>query len=348
MKSIYQAVLRQRHPIQLGDLAFLQAHYEPAVLQQGGRVIKPPRYIWILHEGISDAKDVVKIDLRDVEHRNVLENGLKAEQSFEWGALGMFFKRENGFELLLSSASTHRTGPNYGLPSLNLQPVKAAKSNAEVAVGNKKKIAKWWLQVAAVVLFIVLLNVIALMYLSGLNGLNFRQMEEVSLVESFSKSSAFKKPESPVDTSLETKKEVTSLEPEPVAEVENVATKSKRVELRSSAPLVHFTKESVYAQHFSKEKWEKIQKPQKKEAPVIQKVEANETAVVVGAFQTSANASEMVKSLQNRGFNARNIPSSNGKWFRVVVVSGATEATSGDFLQEIKSKINPQAWILAE
>lgn len=343
MKSLYQAVIRQKHPIQLGDCAYLHAHYEPAGLQQGGRVIKPPRYIWLLHEGITDNKQAVHIVLENNKYRRVLEKGLRSNQSFEWAPLGMFFKRENGFELLLASANTHRTGPNYGLPSLNLQPIKAPKASSEQS-DVKKKFPKWWLQVAAAVLFIVLLNVMVLTYLSHNGALTFRQTAEVSLLDNFSSVDEFEKPLAGADSVLTL---VQGASPAG-GQTTEVSVNAKEVNSRSTISSIHMTKESVYAQQFSKSKPIKNIPPKTKIISAVSKQKGEELAVVVGAFQSSENAAEMVKSLNAKGFAAKEIASTTGKWFRVVVVSERPKSESDIFLQEIKSKINQQSWILAE
>lgn len=377
MKALHRAVLRQKSPIQLGDFAFLEARYEPANLQQGGRVIKPPRYVWLLHPGVCAQGHAEKIEIDSAAQREALLKGLEGNESFELSPLGMFYKKEQGFELLMAATGTHRTGPNYGLPSLNLQPIKVVSAtNPLPAIKKAETNPLWWLQVAAVILFIVFLNVVTLTYLSENGGLNFRQMAKASLFDSLREPNSFEFADETMDeeaisastdslempqlsisqpdkvsSEADTTAHTTAVVVEPVKVVEKVVEQPVKVAVTTPPAKIEEAKPKMVSKELTSKPMVKDNAPARKAVPSATISSANSKAlvqVVVGAFGSSSNADAMVKALKIKGYSAAVLSSKGGKWHRVVLQPTDANVGAEAFLDQVKQNIHPQAWILAE
>lgn len=350
MKTLRELVIKQKLPIQLGEKAYLQAQYEPANLQQGGRVIKPPRYRWFLYEGICDLPYVMRHDIQDEAFMEALLAGVRSGESFEYASFGMFYKREEGFELLLSAGNANKTGPNYGLPSLNLQPVKVA-GTALLQPGQEKKRSGnlWWMQVAATVLFIVLLNVLALTYLSENGGLSFKQPNKASLFDSLKEPDPFSYEEDTLEELSNVPDLSTAQKPWQTYDSLQEATSGVVTEA-ATAPEIKV--QVVSAKEVPVKLAQKAPEPnmESKASQKVVREEANQASVkvVVGAFGQKDNADKWVVTLRKRGFEAQVLLPKAGTLYRVIVVNAESSSTESDFLKQVQENIHPQAWVLAE
>lgn len=348
MSSLQHLIVKQKLPIQLGDWAFLQAHYESARLQQGGRVIKPPRYRWYLYDGICSSTEKLTVDLSDHVLKEQLMAGVRSNESFECASLGMFYKRDGRFELLLSKGTAYQTGPNYGLPSLNLQLVKANIVSPVTHIASKKRSKNlWWLQVAATVLFIVLLNVLALNYLSENGGLSFKQAVKVSLFDSLKEPDPFRFSEDSL--------EEIGFQPELRAESEPIVSVNLVEDSATNSPVIEQeVKAVVEARSVVSEVTEKKASTvpvfkEKSKAPTT-KPEVFDTRlkVVVGAFGMESNALKFTADLQKKGYSAKVLAPTNGSLFRVIVFPVSDAGSEETFLKQVQENIHPHAWVLAE
>lgn len=349
MDSLYIAVLRKKSPIQLGDYAYLEAEYEAASLQQGGRVIKPPRYVWRIYEGVHANSQIESVEIASEQAKEALIFGLKSNQSFELPPLGMFYKKEKGFELLLSTKSAYRSGPNYGLPSLNLQPIKSTiQPTVSDTPDTKGKKQLWVLQVAAVVLFVVLLNVLALLYLSENGGLSFKQLSKVSLFDSLREPNSFEYAEESLENEVFSAQEEVEL-PLPADSKVMQALVQQPIDSAVKVEPEETTKKETVSEKVPDAPTKPIESvvqgtnQQKNSVSVGQGVQ-----VVVGAFSSASNAESMVKDLKNKGWQASILSRPADKWHRVVLSPGAGNTSNESFLEEVRSNIHPQAWILAQ
>lgn len=348
MRALQQLIVKQKLPIQLGDWAFLQAHYEAASLQQGGRVIKPPRYRWYLYEGVCESNLKLTIDISDPVAKEQLMTGLRSNESFECASLGMFYKRDGRFELLLSKGTAYQTGPNYGLPSLNLQLVKTHTAAQVVPLSAKKQSKNlWWLQVAATVLFIVFLNVLALNYLSENGGLSFKQAVKVSLFDSLKEPDPFRYNEDSLEE-IGFRPEL-RVESEPTVSASGVvdtaittALMSQEVRTVAETPAVPSEKVDDKVATVPAFK-EKSNTPTTKS-----EVSDARLKVVVGAFGMEGNAFKFAAELQKKGYKTQVLQPVKGSLFRVVVLPTADEVGEEALLKQVQENIHPQAWILAE
>jgi cell division septation protein DedD len=345
MTVLQQLIVKQKLPIQLGEWAYLEAHYEPASLQQGGRVIKPPRYRWFLYEGICESTDKLTIDLSDEVFKAQLLAGMGLNESFECPSLGMFYKREGRFELLLSKGTAYQAGPNYGLPSLNLQLVKSNPITQTPAKAQKKQVKNlWWLQVAATVLFIVLLNVLALNYLSENGGLSFKQAAKVSLFDSLKEPDPFRYSEETLEEMVDTSELKLDQAPSVADTIKKeVSLISNEADHEKMPVVVSRTNDLVQLEQ------KNAVSPTNNEKSHTRSTGAEmNLKVVVGAFGLESNALKFVSELQKRGFNSQVLQPEKGSLYRVFVLPTSNSVSQEDFLKLVQENIHPQAWVLAE
>lgn len=357
------------YPIQIGETGYIELVYRPARIQQHGRLLQPPRHIWVIRKGESIKKHQVKIEAPDEQWLAIFQKGISGSSSFELPGLGMCYKHEGYFELLPAKITNHTFPRDYGLSSLSVKPLEGAKKEATptipIRAAKTWKQSNWWLKIAAVFLVLLFINLLTFQLLTEDGKLSFNQVAELNPFDSLIDRSPFTyEEEADIDA------EIAAIEERMTKIIENVdaspldtmavdkavqslpslkSTEKTQIVGSSNAAL---TSESKEISKSTSDKMLPVVAEDKREMP-SPKVSSsnsvgNEVQIVVGAFSSNENAVSLKSKLQNNGWSCSVEKANGSSLYRVVVRKALNSGTEQEALNEIKGKINPQAWILAE
>lgn len=356
------------YPIQIGETGYIELVYRPARIQQHGRLLQPPRHIWVIRKGESIKKHQVKIEAPDEQWLAIFQKGISGSSSFELPGLGMCYKHEGYFELLPAKITNHTFPRDYGLSSLSVKPLEGAKKEATptipIRAAKTWKQSNWWLKIAAVFLVLLFINLLTFQLLTEDGKLSFNQVAELNPFDSLIDRSPFTyEEEADIDA------EIAAIEERMTKIIENVDSApsdavvvDRVVQLPESAmskenadivgdPIAALNTESKAIAKSKNENTLPVVAEDKREpSPKVSSSNSvgNEVQIVVGAFSSNENAVSLKSKLQNNGWSCSVEKANGSSLYRVVVRKALNSGTEQEALNEIKGKINPQAWILAE
>jgi len=374
VENIAECLNAHQHPIQIADLGYIELAYRPARIQQHGRLLQPPRHIWVIRKGESLKPPHLKLEDFDENWRITLQQGLLGAVSFELPGLGMCYRHEGYFELLPAKSTPRIYPADFGLNALSVKPLEGVKKEVApvkpLAAAKSWKQSTWWLKIAAVFLALLFINLLMLQVLTEDGKLSFNQVAELNPFDSLTDRSPFTfEEEADLDT------EVAAIEAKMYriiqqadSSIEKAADSALRVKAELSTAIPANAKSMVPKDSVVKPSTPtaiEIQ-PNKVEpkkaltngavAPLISnqvksadpvKLASGDVQIVVGAFSASENAETLKKKLQKEGWNCQISKGEGSSLHRVIVVKAAEKGGEEVVLQEVKEKINPQSWILA-
>lgn len=374
VENIVECINAHQHPIQIADLGYIELAYRPARIQQHGRLLQPPRHIWVIRKGESLKPPHVKLDDLDENWRITFQQGLLGAVSFELPGLGMCYRHEGYFELLPAKSTPHLYPADFGLNALSVKPLERVKKETTpvttMQTTKNWKQSTWWLKIAAVFLALLFINLLTLQMLTDDGKLAFNQVAELNPFDSLTDRSPFtfeeeadldtevaaieakmyriiQETDSSVDKATDSAFEGKSVVPEPAAE----NTKSIAGEESVVKPTAQQVAETQ-PKKAEPNKSTKIAAP----IPVLAKpaksaeavtVSSGSVQIVVGAFSTRLNAETLKNKLQKEGWSCQISKAEGSSLHRVIVLKTTENGGEEAMLQEVKEKINPQSWILA-
>lgn len=368
VENLVQCLHAHQHPIQIADLGYIELVYRPARLQQHGRLLQPPRHIWVLRKGESLKPPHIKLDEFDENWRISLQQGLLGAVSFELPGLGMCYRQEGFYEVLPSKKTPQLYPADFGLNALSLKPIEGAKSESApitpIKAGKRWSQSTWWLKIAAVFLALLFVNLLTLQLLTKDGKLTLNQVAELNPFDSLTDRSPFTFDE---DVNLDT--EMAAIETkmnqiinpatadsvgamdvliEPKGQTNQAEILDRRVDTSTKTPTLPTVKKNATevtgtatAQN-TKPSGNEVQKLKPANNQTIGQVQ-----IVVGAFSDLANATALAKKLKAEGWECAISKADGSALHRVSVLKRAAQDTEEAALQDVKEKINPQAWILA-
>lgn len=375
VENINACLNNHQHPIQIADLGYIELAYRPARIQQHGRLLQPPRHIWVIRKGESLKSPYVTLDELDENWRITFQQGLLGAVSFELPGLGMCYKHEGYFELLPAKSTPHIYPADFGLSSISVKPLEGVKKEAtsvKPMVPNKNwKQSTWWLKIAAVFLALLFINLLTLQLLTEDGKLSFKQVAELNPFDSLTDKSPFTFDE---EANLDT--EVAAIEAKMYRIIQQTDSSADKA-LDADFPVKVATSDE--AKDIQKEKsvpntdTSKDVKPvmalprlsesdkllQRKMAPATESqtkaIKTNQAdltpissiQIVVGAFSARSNAESLQNKLKKEGWNCQVSMAEGSSLHRVIVLKSAEKGGEESVLLEVKEKINPQSWILA-
>lgn len=356
-------------PIQIGETGYIELVYRPARIQQHGRLLQPPRHIWVIRKGESIKQYQVKVEVPDDQWLAIFQKGLAGTSSFELPSLGMCYKHEGYFELLPAKITNHAFPGDYGLSSISVKPLEGPKKEVipsiPVQAAKTWKQSNWWLKIAAVFLVLLFINLLTFQILTEDGKLSFNQVAELNPFDSLIDRSPFTyEEEADIDAEIAAIEEKMSKiienvdsAPSNAVVVDRVVQSPESSYSKENAEIVVAPSKSLNTESkaIAKSKNENslpVVAEDKREmpSPMVSSSNSagNEVQIVVGAFSSNENAVSLKSKLQNNGWSCSVEKANGSSLYRVVVRKALNSGTEQEALNEIKGKINPQAWILAE
>ncbi len=195
VEIIFESLRSYRYPIQLGELGYIELAYRPARIQQHGRLLQPPRHIWVLRKGECLEPSKLKIEELDEAWSTALKEGLSGSVSFELPGLGMCYRHEGFFELLPGKIAAPVYPADFGLNSITVYPLGISKAEAPqilpLSKPKKQRSSLWWLKIAAVFLALLFVNLLTLHFLTEDGKLTINQVAELNPFDSLSERNRF-------------------------------------------------------------------------------------------------------------------------------------------------------------
>ncbi len=339
ISHIAESVNKQLSPIQLGEVGHLVLTYRSARIQQHGTVIQPPRHVWVLHNGVSELSHEAHIGLEDA-FKDFLQTAIAGGTSFEIPGLGMCYRQEGVLELLPGKVNAQGWKADYGLAATNVKKLmpQSDKKNKQIGSILPKKSRMWWLQAAAVLLTVLLVNVLAISFLSENGKLNIRQVAELNPFDSLRDREEF---------TFEDSSDAAIIPDSQSADVDSsiAFTQTTPELLTVSTPTTAVAEEQEPVQAAAPKTMESVVvgKPN-----VNNDVKVHGVQVVVGAFASVENAENLKNKLLAKGWMCKVEKAEKSQLMRVMVFDAKSAMGEAEFLSKARAEINPHSWILAE
>jgi cell division septation protein DedD len=178
--DIARKLFESRHPFYVKDVGFFAPVYFPASLKNNGTEIRPPRYGWHFSAGEFEQGGHEVLEVED-SFAALVKQGTHSSDSFEVPGIGLFFYRDNKYEVLSKGALAQQ---QFGLSPIALRPVVVKSPLVAVpSIPKKRKNQLLILQATAAVLLVLLINIVVITVLTENGKLSFGRIAQNASID---------------------------------------------------------------------------------------------------------------------------------------------------------------------
>jgi cell division septation protein DedD len=321
----------------------------------------------VLRKGESLKPPFIKLDDFEENWRISLQQGLLGAVSFELPGLGMCYRQEGFYEVLPSQKTPQLYPADFGLNALSVKPIDGTKIESppitQINAGKRWNQSTWWLKIAAVFLALLFINLLTLQLLTKDGKITLNQVAELNPFDSLNDRSPFTfDEEADLDTemaAIEAKMNqiINPVTPDSVGAMDALVQPKKGAnqiefldrpaDTSNKASTMPVMKKSVDESRMANAQNEKPSSTEVQNLKATNTQTKGQVQIVVGAFADLANAKTLSNKLKAEGWECAISKADGSTLHRVSVLMRAGQDAEEAALQDVKQKINPQAWILA-